>query len=334
MKISVIIPIYQFSDFEIQMFESIKNQKFDDYELIIVGNSILHEDFSKIISRIKIIFNNFDISIKYIHTEKKGANYSRMLGCQNAQGEYVFFMDADDQLVHDQVFKSASLIIEKCHPDIISSNIQRAHIIDSKIIATEISHNFSNPNMLLNFEENYKFIIRNYGTNIVARFIKKDLLKDIVFLELPFYQDWNVSSKVFLKAKTFYFINEPAYFWLFRADSISQINSMTLNKHLESFNSILDIIQFSKNNNISSKQYYFLNYKIIEFCFTYVGRSSIFDIEEGLNRTNLLIKNEIKPNLQFLKNRRMILLFLFIKVKPLMRLYLKYKPLYKQFYRI
>lgn len=327
MKISVIIPIYQFSDFELQMFKSIKNQKFDDYELIIVGNSILHEDFSKIISSIKIIFNNFDISIKYLYTEKKGANYSRMLGYQNAQGEYVFFMDADDQLVHDQVLKNASLIIEKCHPDIISTNIQRAHIVANKLIVTESVSNFINPNKLLNFEDNYKSITKDFNTNICARFINKDLLKDIVFLELPFYQDWNVSSKVFLKAKTFYFINEPAYFWLFRADSISKIKSMTLNMHLESFNSILDVIQFYKNNNISSKQYYFLNARIIEFCFQYIGRSSIFDIEEGFNRSNLLIKNEIKLNLQFLKNRRMILLFLFIKVQPLMRLYLKIKPL-------
>jgi glycosyltransferase involved in cell wall biosynthesis len=309
------------------MFESIKNQKFEDYELIIVGNSILQENFSKIISSIKIIFNNFDISIKYIYTEKKGANYSRMLGYQNAQGEYVFFMDADDQLVHDQVLCNTSLIIEKYNPDIISSNIQRAQIKDDVLIVTEKVHNFKNPNKLLIFEKNYKSITRDFSTNICARFIKKDLLIGINFLDLPFYQDWNVSSKVFLKAKTFYFVSEPAYYWLFRANSISKINTMTLNKHLESFNSILDVIQFYKKNIISSKHHYFLNARIIEFCFQYIGRSSIFNIEEGLNRSSLLVKKEIKLNLEFLKNRRMILLFLFIKVQPLMRLYLKFKPL-------
>jgi len=328
MKISVIIPIYQFTNFELQMFKSIKNQKFDDYELIIVGNSILQEEFSKIISSIKIIFNNFDIDIKYVYTEKKGANYSRMLGCQNAHGEYVFFMDADDQLVHNLVFRNASLIIEKFQPEIISSNIQRAHISADKLVATQISYNFSIPNKLLNIEDNYKSVIRDFGTNIVARFIKRGLLKGINFLELPFYQDWNVSTKVFLKAKTFFFINEPTYYWLNRSDSISQIKSMTLHKHLESFNSILDVIQFSKKNTISSKQHYFLNDRIIGFCFQYIGRSSFFDIKEGFNRSNLLIKKEIKLNLQFLKNKRMVLLFLCIKIQPLMRLYLKYKPLY------
>jgi glycosyltransferase involved in cell wall biosynthesis len=336
MQISIVIPMYLFSDFEIQMLESIKSQKCENYELIIVGNSISIEDFNVIITRIKIIFNESNTLIKYLYTEKKGANYSRMLGCQNAQGEYVFFMDADDQLVHNNIFEDVSKIIEKFQPDIISSNIQRAHLEDNKLIATEISYNFINSNKLLNVRDNFNCILKNYGTNIVARFIRRDLLEGINFLDLPFYQDFNVSTKVFLKAKTFYFINEPAYFWLFRSDSISQINSMTIQKHLESFNSILDVIQFYKNNNnnTSREYYYFINYKIIEFCFQYVGRSSIFDIEEGLSRSNLLIKKEVEFNLQFLNNKRLVLLFLFIKIRPIMRLYLKYKPLSKQFYSI
>jgi len=334
MHISIIVPLYLFSDFEIRMFDSIKSQKCQDYELIIVGNSISIEKYDEIISKIKIIFNNSDILIKYLYTEKKGANYSRMLGCQNAQGEYVFFMDADDQLVHDLVFEEVGKIIEKFHPDIISSNIQRAHIIDNKLIATEISYNFTNSNKLLHLSSNFNCIIKNYGTNIVARFIRRELFNGVNFLDLPFYQDFNVSSKIFLKAKTFYFINEPTYFWLFRADSISQINSMTIQKHLESFNSILDVIQFYRKNKTSLEYNYFINYKIIEFCFQYVGRSSIFDINEGLSRSNLLLENELELNLQFLNNKRILLLYLFIKIRPIMRIYLKLKPLSKQFYSI
>ena len=306
------------------MFLSLEKQTFKNFEIVVVGNGISSEEFIKIGKSIKFIFSNSTINLKLIHTNLKGANSSRQFGYENSVGEYVFFLDSDDQLSDENVLDEINQLILNNEVDIISVNLQHANLINDEVQLNKVVYYFLVQNEVLHIDTHKDIILSNFGTNICARFIKRQLLSNILFLKLPYCQDWNVSSKLFMRASIFYFYQKPCYLWVFRENSISKIDSMSLEKHLDSFNSIVDILEFYKENDCADDYRYFLNDRLVKFCFQYVGRSSYFDINEGISRTKLLINKELKIESSFLKNKKNILMYLMIRFGFLYKLYFKF----------
>lgn len=93
-NISIIMPLYNVEKFVEKCLESVKNQTFSAYELIIVNdcstdNSALYvHKFMKDNPKIKCTFIQ--------NNQNMGDNYSRNVGLQIAQGKYICFLDSDD----------------------------------------------------------------------------------------------------------------------------------------------------------------------------------------------------------------------------------------------
>jgi glycosyltransferase involved in cell wall biosynthesis len=323
MKFSIIVPLYFYDKYVELMFDSLLCQTFTKFEVVIVGNGISNDEFDNICIEIKSKFSNSEIQLKLFYNTEKGANSSRQFGFERSSGDYVFFLDSDDQFSDKNVLHEINEITKDNNVDVVSVNLQHARFKGNELSFQEIVYNFIQKKEFLALEKDKRTILKNFGTNICARFIKKELLKDIHFLTLPYCQDWNVSSKLFFNAKTFYFYQKPCYVWVFRENSISKIDSMSLEKHLNSFNSILDIITYYKKNDIKDKYRFFVNDRIVKFCFQYIGRSSFFDIEEGFKRSNELIKNEVKFSKAFFNNKRIIIMYAMIRFSFLYKLYFK-----------
>ena len=87
---SIIVPVYNTNESYLKSaIESVINQTFKDYELIIV------DDASNV---------NYKIpeNIKYIRNEtNKGTLYSRKIGAINSNGKYIIYLDSDDRLTTD-----------------------------------------------------------------------------------------------------------------------------------------------------------------------------------------------------------------------------------------
>lgn len=96
-RISVIIPVYNAEKYISELFSSILNQSFRDFQIIIVDDgsydntSLIIEDYYK----------KYPELITYIKQENKGVSYARNHGMQYAIGEYICFVDADDILEKD-----------------------------------------------------------------------------------------------------------------------------------------------------------------------------------------------------------------------------------------
>ena len=88
--ISVIIPVYNSALFIEQAINSILNQSFSDFELLIVNDGSSDETES-------LIFGFQDDRIKYHRLSRNLGNYhARNIGLRNAKGNYIAVMDADD----------------------------------------------------------------------------------------------------------------------------------------------------------------------------------------------------------------------------------------------
>lgn len=93
-KITVIIPVYNVDKYLSRTVDSVLMQTFKDFEVICINdcstdNSLeVLEDFALKDNRIKIINNEKNL----------GAALARNVGIDSAQGEYIYFLDADDYI--------------------------------------------------------------------------------------------------------------------------------------------------------------------------------------------------------------------------------------------
>lgn len=95
-KVSIIVPVYNTATQLSRCIDSILNQSFRDFELIIVddgstdGSGKICDDYSDTDNRIRVI-----------HKENGGVSSARNRGLDIASGEWIYFIDSDDELLPD-----------------------------------------------------------------------------------------------------------------------------------------------------------------------------------------------------------------------------------------
>ena len=91
---SIIIPVYNAQNYIRKAVESVRNQTFGEWELLLVSDC--PEDASNLICR---EYSSRDERIRLIKLdENRGAGYARNMGIAAAEGTYITFMDADDYI--------------------------------------------------------------------------------------------------------------------------------------------------------------------------------------------------------------------------------------------
>ena len=93
MLFSVIVPIHNVKLFIHKCIDSVLSQNFDDYEVLLVddgstdGSADICDEYSQ-----------KDIRVSVIHKENGGLSDARNAGINISQGEYIFFLDSDDEI--------------------------------------------------------------------------------------------------------------------------------------------------------------------------------------------------------------------------------------------
>ncbi len=115
MLISVILPVYNVSEYISKCLDSIISQSYGNLEIICVNdassdNSLeIIEEYRQKDKRIRIIKNEINV----------GAGESRNIGLKAANGEYVHFVDPDDWLEADLYSELSKKLQEFSQPDIL-----------------------------------------------------------------------------------------------------------------------------------------------------------------------------------------------------------------------
>jgi glycosyltransferase involved in cell wall biosynthesis len=97
-KVSIIIPAYNAMKYLPETLNSVWQQTFCDYEILIVndGSSDNIEDWVAQVSQIQNLQIQNSRSLKLISQPNQGQSSARNRGIESAQGEYIVFLDADD----------------------------------------------------------------------------------------------------------------------------------------------------------------------------------------------------------------------------------------------
>lgn len=111
-KISVLIPAYNSAKTIVEALESIKNQTYQNWEIILINDGS-QDETEEILRR---YLGNTKLSLKY--TKQTHHNYFKAIrhGLKYASGEIIFVLDADKILFNQNVFYRAvsTILGEKC----------------------------------------------------------------------------------------------------------------------------------------------------------------------------------------------------------------------------
>ena len=91
--ISVIVPVYNVEKVLYHCIDSILNQSFVDFEILLVNDGSTDNS-----GRICDKYAEKDTRVKVIHKQNGGVSSARNAGIEAAQGEYICFVDSDDYL--------------------------------------------------------------------------------------------------------------------------------------------------------------------------------------------------------------------------------------------
>ncbi len=92
-RVSVIIPTYNRRMYLGECVESVMSQTYKEFEIIIVDDNSTDNTYSFV----QELIQKYGCRIRYLsNTSPKGSGPARNIGLQNAQGEYIAFLDSDD----------------------------------------------------------------------------------------------------------------------------------------------------------------------------------------------------------------------------------------------
>ena len=92
-KISIIVPVYNVEQYLPRCINSILNQSFADFELLLIDDG--SKDKSGAICD---EYADNDDRIRVFHKENGGVSSARNIGLENARGEWLSFIDGDDEI--------------------------------------------------------------------------------------------------------------------------------------------------------------------------------------------------------------------------------------------
>ena len=220
-KISVIVPVYNVEAYLERCVESILQQTYAHFELILINDGST-DSSGQICDQLASQYEN----IKVYHIENAGVSNARNMGIQLATGSWVTFIDSDDFVTQDYLATLVSAV-EGLNVGFV---IAPLHHIKNGIVTDIPSH--SGKTELWSTEETMKELLMTTRTSFfpVAKLFKRDLLADEKFnTNYHLAEDALFLTELLLKTRcSSVFIDKPVYYYDHREGSATT----SVNQHV------------------------------------------------------------------------------------------------------
>ena len=220
-KISVIVPVYNVEAYLERCVESILQQTYAHFELILINDGST-DSSGQICDHLASQYEN----IKVYHIENAGVSNARNMGIQLATGSWVTFIDSDDFVTQDYLATLASAV-EGVNVGFV---IAPLHHIKNGVVTDLPPH--SGKTELWSTEETMKELLMTTRTSFfpVAKLFKRDLLADDKFnTNYHLAEDALFLTELLLKTRcSCVFIDKPVYYYDHREGSATT----SVNRHV------------------------------------------------------------------------------------------------------
>ena len=214
MKVSVIIPSYNYGQFVIDSVQSVLSQTMSDLEVILIDDGST-DNTSEVVKTIS------DSRFNYIRVENGGVSKARNIGIELAKGEYIAFHDADDLWAPEKLELQLGLFEVDSEVDFVFSDLRR---FDENGVLEATQFSFV-PELREMQKQSYMggtaFVITSdpfYALGTTAMFatwvptvlVKKEILNSIRFPEgIKLCEDYIFMMRLYAEAKLAGYIDKP-----------------------------------------------------------------------------------------------------------------------------
>lgn len=279
--VSVIIPCYNVESYIKEAVYSVINQTYKNIEIICVDNNstdktleILYELQKQLKSKFKVLLET-----------KRGAPAARNKGLDNASGEWIQFLDADDILLPDKIFNQINLICRHYSDLGFVAGSYYKHFLNGKKVYENVDP----------YNDIYKSLFNKKLGNTVSNLWHRNSVNKV--------GKWNedlVSSQepelMFRLIKESHLpIIDKNPLTIIRQRPFGQISHIDPKiKWLNYLNLRLQILSYIKENNnnyFQQNQEFYLN-----SLFNIIRKIASFDISEGVKLYDEILGNSFIPN--------------------------------------
>lgn len=233
-KVSVIVPVFNASQYISNTLSSIISQDFDSFEIIVVDDGSTDNSLEIINDSL----NDCKIPHKIIHQTNQGVSVARNKGIQASCGDYLVFVDADDNVSSNHLdclyngetdFSLVQFVKKE------GDNLSKAYKFSQDLISCE---DFIK--MELNMQIPFNFFQLMYKADIIKN-------NNINFTPGVVYgEDTEFALKALIFGDKIAISNEVTYFYLQHADSAIKTTEF---KRFEVINIFEDVAEFYRENN-------------------------------------------------------------------------------------
>ena len=204
--ISIIVPVYNSEKYLERCINTILNQTFDDFELILIDDG--SDDKS---GKICDCFSEKDSRIKTIHQDNMGQAAARNRGIIESSGEWICFIDSDDVV--------NPYYLEYLYSAVTDRKVKMS--VCGYLTGVNPSTSFFEKRhcSLLEYEitdQNMRFLKDKYTNSywlVWGKIIHRSIVCDGLFVSNKIYEDNEVAPKWLYKTKRIAIIDLPLYFY-------------------------------------------------------------------------------------------------------------------------
>ena len=277
-KYSFIVPVYNTEKFLKKCLDSLVNQTYKDFEIIVVNDGSTDKS-SNIISKYQKKYKNIIV----INKENEGLSMARNRGIQKSSGKYIIFVDSDDY-VSDKLLENIDKEMEDC--DILRFQIATLN----ECYAEEKEYHeegFSARSGLEAFKylSSYHFVEPAW-----CYVIKKDyyIKNKFSFKKGVYHEDFGLIPYVIYNARKVKSIDFIGYYYIQRNGSI-----MNNNDYKKSVKKAFDMLEQYKTMRLFAKN---INRKnnLDDYFLSYISNSVIVKARELKKDEKKVYINELK----------------------------------------
>lgn len=301
----MIVPVYQVEKYIAQCIESVLNQTFQDFELILI------DDGSK--DKSGVICDSYaarDKRIVVIHTENRGAAAARNIGLDQASGRYITFLDGDDYLAENMIGRLYDVINHSEYDMVVCDFLNLlpdekdnfiVHLSEKTVSGREVLEHLKNE--------------RSYGvwTVVWNKIYKREVVENLRFPDGKYFEDEFFSNQLYLRSNKIYAISDILCYH--RVLESSTMNTQKEENYLDLIDALQERLEIYLKYGYSEDEIY----KVLIFLldpFTRCVRAKFSGrdkqrVEQTRRFIRMVSKNLISKKLTLVKKGSLVLIGLF-----------------------
>lgn len=304
-EVSMIVPVYQVEKYIAQCIESVLNQTFKDFELILIDDGSKDQSGS-----ICDLYAAKDDRILVIHTENRGAAAARNVGLDHASGRYITFLDGDDYLDEHMIARMYEEI-EHSEYDMVVCDFLNLLPDEKDNFIVHLQEETVNGRNVLEHLKNE----RNYGlwTIVWNKIYKREVLENLRFPDGKYFEDEFFSNQLYLFSNQIHVI--PDVLCYHRVLASSTMNTQKIENYLDLLDALQERLDIYFKYDYSEDEIY----KVLIFLldpFTKCVRAKFSGtnkkrVEQTRRFIKIVSRRLMGKNLSFVKKSSLVIIGLF-----------------------